>query len=55
MSLEFKFKENIFTINGSLEMSNLDIFNSHFGHIFNSTNTVVIGIEKFDCIDNYGS
>lgn len=35
MLLEIKSKENIYTIKGSLDRSNLDIFNSHFEHILN--------------------
>jgi len=44
---EIKSKENIYTIKGSLDRSNLDIFNLHFEHIFNSKKAVIIEIGAY--------
>jgi len=54
MLLEIKCQENIYTINGNLDKSNLDDFNSHFEHILKASGKVVINIENLVRVDESG-
>lgn len=54
MDLEITNCNNFFTIKGSLNRQNLDVFRNEFRHIFERANSLTISIEGITSMDRYG-
>lgn len=54
MDLEITCSNNFFTLRGTLNKQNMDVFRNEFKHIFDRVNSFTISIEGVTSMDLYG-